>query len=295
LLRPDSAALPPYTTNFAVEVGRLAEFISPALTAYLLHPATARYGRRLVAADPARESRLANRNTRMRLLGWAEVVIAAGIDVVFLNEFANAHTIYPDPDLRSVRDLDVLVALDDIKPLVHHLGGHGFRAADEDVAGAISLAANDGCTTLNLYLGISDAADKPTIAAAQVASASRSIELDGAKFRFPSPEHTLVLAASVAAKARFGRLCVRDLLDVVMLLRLDAGIDWPRVREIAGSSRLDKPLRTLLSLLVELGLGANGLPAKLIRPPRWPANKKFRHLVDSHRELFQTSGLRAGA
>ena len=218
----------------------------------------------------------------------------AGIDVVFLNEFANAHTLYPDPDLRAVRDLDILVALHDIKPLVNHLGGHGFRAADEDTAGAISLAANDGCTRLNLYLGISGVAAKPTIAAEQVANASRTIELDGAEFRFPSPEHTLVLAASVAAKARFGRLCVLDLLDVVMLLRLDAGIDWLRVQEIAGSSRLDKPLRTLLSLLVELGLGANGLPAKLIRPPRWPANGKFRHLADNYRELFQSTGLRAG-
>ncbi len=294
MLQPESAALPPYTTTFAIEAARLAEFISPALTAYLLQPATGRYGRRLVAADPARESRLANRNARIRLMRWAEVVIASGIDVVFLNEFANAHTLYPDPDLRAVRDLDILVALHDIKPLVNHLGGHGFRAADEDTAGAISLAANDGCTRLNLYLGISGVAAKPTIAAEQVANASRTIELDGAEFRFPSPEHTLVLAASVAAKARFGRLCVLDLLDVVMLLRLDAGIDWLRVQEIAGSSRLDKPLRTLLSLLVELGLGANGLPAKLIRPPRWPANGKFRHLADNYRELFQSTGLRAG-
>ena len=136
ILQPDRATTPPYTSSFAVEAARLAEFISPALAAYLLHPVGARYGRRLIAADPARESRFANRDARLRLKHWAEVISSAGVEIVFVGDFANAHGLYPDPDLRPVGKLDIVVGHGDLKPLIRHLGGHGFRAADETTAGA---------------------------------------------------------------------------------------------------------------------------------------------------------------
>lgn len=290
MLQPDRATPPPYTSAFAVEAARLAAFISPALAAYLLHPLAAHYGRRLIAADPAKESRLANRDARLRLLRWAAVVSSGGVQVVFVGEFANAHVLYPDPDLRPVGKLEIVVAPDDLKPLIRHLGGHGFQAADEAVAGAVSLAASDGSTTLEVRLGLFGGTAKPAVSADQVARATRTIESDGTKFRVPCLEHTLLLAAFAAAEARFGRLCVREVLDAAMLLRLNAAIDWPTVHEIAGASRLGKPLRTLLALLVDLGLGPSALPADLIRPPRWPARRKFDRLADNYRTLFQSPG-----
>ncbi len=285
VLRADHATPSPFTSAMAVEAARLAEFISPALAAYLLHPVAARYGRRMIAADPAKESRVANCNARLRLLRWVEVIVAAGVDVAFVGEFANAHALYPDPDLRPVGKLDIVVAPGDVKNLIRHLGGHGFRAADETTRAAVSLVASDGCTMLDVHLGLS------RVPADQVTGATRAVEIDGVSFRVPCLEHTLLYVTSAVAEAGFGRLCVREVLDAAMLLRLNEAIDWSTVHEIAGASRLDKPLRTLLALLVDLGLAASTLPAKFVRPPRWPARRKFDRLADQFRELFQTSGL----
>ncbi len=285
VMQADRATPPPYTTALTIEAARLAEFISPALAAYLLHPIAAHNGRRLIAAGSAKESRLATRNARLRLLGWAEIIVAAGVDVAFVGDLANAHALYPDPDLRPVDKLDIVVAPGDVKTLMRHLGGHGFRAADETTRAAVTLAASDGRTMLDVHLGLS------RIPADQITRAARAIEIDGASLPVPCLEHSLLYVTSAVAEAGFGRLSVRDVLDAAMLLRVEEAIDWSTVHEIAGASRLDKPLRTLLALLVDLGLTATALPAKFVRPPRWPARRKFHRLADQFHELFQISAL----
>ncbi len=285
VMQADRATPPPYTTALTIEAARLAEFVSPALAAYLLHPIAAHHGRRLIAADPARESRLANRNARLRLLGWVEIIVAAGVEVAFVGDLANAHALYPDPDLRPVDKLDIVVAPGDVKTLVRHLGGHGFGAADEMSRAAVTLIAGDGCTILDLHLSLLH------VPADQVIRAARAIEIDGARFRVPCLAHTRLYVTSAVAEAGFGRLCLREVLDAAMLLRLNEAIDWPTVHDITRASRLAKPLRTLLALLVDLGLAAGTLPANLIRPPRWPARRRFDRLADQIRELFQTSPL----
>ena len=289
MLRPDRAAPPPFTSAVAIEAARLAEFISPALAAYLLHPVAALYRRRLIAADLARESHIVNQEARLRLLRWAEVIAAAGPSVTFVGEFANAHGLYSDPDLRPVARLDVVVAPAELKPLVRHLGGHGFRATETALDGAVSLVAGDGVSIVVIHLGLFGEALRPAVPADQIARAGRSLELDGGAIRIPCPEHTLLLAASKAAEAGFGKLCVRDIVDVATLLRGNAAIDWPAVLEIAGTARLGKPLRTTLALLVDLGLDAATLPAALARKPRWPARRRFEHLADGYRALFQAA------
>ena len=283
-MQAERATPPPYTTALTIEAGRLAEFVSPALAAYLLLPIAAHYGRRLIAADPARESRLANHAARLRLLGWAEVIVAAGVDVSFVGDLANAHALYPDPDLRPVDKLDIVVAPGDVKTLVRHLGGHGFRAADKMNRARVTLVASDERTILDVHL------DLIGVPADHVMAAARAIEIDGARYRTPSLEHTLLHVTAAAAEAGFGRLCVREVLDAVMLLRLGEAIDWPMVHEIAGASRLGRPLRTLLALLADLGLVASVLPSNMTRRPRWPARRKFDRLADQFRVLFQTSG-----
>ena len=288
-MQAERATPPPYTTALTIEAGRLAEFISPALAAYLLHPVAAHYGRRLIAADPAKESRVANHDARLRLLGWAEIIAAAGVDVSFVGDLANAHALYPDPDLRPLDRLDIVVAPGDVKTLIRHLGGHGFRAADEMNRAAVTLAASDDRTLLDVHL------DLFGVPAEHVVRAARTIEIDGAKYRIPCLEHILLYVTAAVAEARFGRLCVREVMDAVMLLRLDEAIDWPMVHEIAGPSRLDKPLRTLLALLIDLGLVASALPSNLARRPRWPARRKFDRLAGHFHELFQTPALPSSA
>lgn len=290
MLDPDHAALPPFTTAFAIEAARLAEFITPALAAYLLHPVSARYGRRLIAADPARTSRRANRTVRLRLLDCARVVREAGIEVAFIGEFASAHAIYGDADLRPIADLDVVVRHGDLERLVRHLGGNGFQPCDEPVAGAVSLVSDDGTATVALHLGLFGKPFQPAIDADDVLRAARPVQVDGVSFRVPCPEHMLLLVVSAIAASGFGKLCVREVVDAATLLRHGAAIDWPTVRELARVSRLGKPLRTLLRLLVALGLGTQDLPAKLIRRPRFIGRRKLERLAADYHELFQNSG-----
>ena len=284
-MQAERAKPPPYSTALTIEAARLAEFISPALAAYLLHPIAAHYGRRLIAADQAKESRRVNQAARLRLLSRAKIIVAAGVDVSFVGDFANAHALYPDPDLRPVDRLEIVVAPDDVKSLVRYLGANGFGAADDTARAAVTLAADDGQTKLDMHFGVLH------IPAVDVITAARSIEIDGASIRVPCLEHILLHVTSAVARAEFGRLCVRDVMDAAMLLRLNQAIDWPAVRDIAGASKLDKPLRTLLALLVDLGLTTSTLAAKNARPPRWPARRKFDRLADQFRGLFQASAL----
>jgi len=284
-MQAERAKLPPYSTALTIEAARLAEFISPALAAYLLQPIAAHYGRRLIAADQAKESRRVNQTARLRLLSWAKIIVGAGVDVSFVGDLANAHALYPDPDLRPVDKLEIVVAPDDVKTLVRYLGANGFGAADDNSRAAVPLAADDGYTMLDMHFGLLK------IPAGEVISAARAIDIDGASIRVPCLDHILLHVTAAVAQAGFGRLCVREVMDAAMLLRLTQAIDWATVRDIAGASKLDKPLRTLLALLVDLGLIASTLPAKSARPPRWPARRKFDFLADQFRELFQAPAL----
>jgi hypothetical protein len=186
-----------------------------------------------------------------------------------------------------VARIEIVVAHGDVKQLIRHLGGHGFRAADEMAGSAVSLVADDGWAMLDLHLGLFGVApDRVTRAARGIAVDGA---IDGASLPVACLEHALLFAASAAAEAGFGRLSVREVVDAGMLLRLGAAIDWPTVHAIARASRLDGALRTLLALLVDLGLAANAVPAALGRPPHWPARRKFDRLADGFRELFAAS------
>jgi hypothetical protein len=203
------------------------------------------------------------------------------VDLSFVGDLANAHALYPDPDLRPVDKLEIVFPLDDVKTLVRYLGANGFGAADDTSRAAVTLAADDGYTMLDVHFGLLQ------IPAGEVISASRAIEIDGASIRVPCLDHILLHVTAAVAQAGFGRLCVREVMDAAMLLRLTQAIDWPMVRDIADASKLNKPLRTLLALLVDLGLTTSALPAKSARPPRWPGKRKFNLLADQFRELFQ--------
>lgn len=92
---------------------RLAELIGPALARNLL-PDT---GMALADGDVV-QSRLANRFRRADGLRWARHAAVHGIQVVCIKGLAAAHLFYPDPDLRTMSDADLLVAGASRDPLV---------------------------------------------------------------------------------------------------------------------------------------------------------------------------------
>ena len=85
---------------------------------------------------------------------------AAEIDVVFIKEFANAHTLYPDLALRIQGYLDILVRLTDFNRLVDFLVAQGFccRAAENHPWGIISDASflpfvsSDGASHIDIHI-----------------------------------------------------------------------------------------------------------------------------------------------
>jgi hypothetical protein len=282
VMQAERASPPPYTTALALEAARMAEFISPALAAFLMQPLAAHYGRRLIAADQAKQSRRAHQEARLGMMEAAKIVAASGVDAVFIGDLANAYALYPDPDLRPVDRLEVVVSPDDVKALVRHFGTKGFTAADNTPGASATVIAGDGFTLVDLHVGVLG------MAGGEVVAAARKMDVDGTKLRVPCHEHILAHAVSTIAAAQFGRVCIREVMDAAMLLRQNQTIDWDTVREIAAMNKLDKPLRMLLALLAELGLPASALPAKAARKPRWPGRRKFDRLADRFRQLFQT-------
>ena len=292
--RPETGELPRYTGALAAGAARLTELASPALAGYLLQPGATRMGKRLITSEFVKQSRLRNRFNRSHQVHWARVIAEAGIEVVYIKGFANAHLLYPDPDLRTVGDLDVLVRKRDFDGLVAMLSSHGFQFGEPRLQpwGFISEASfapfvsPDGACNIDLHIHPDSYPVYLSLDTESVFAASRMVEAEGVSFRVPCPEHSLVLAVSNAAKDKFGPFSILKVLDAIMLLRSHQALDWEAIEEIARYGRFLRPMRVFLSLLVDLGLPREGLPASLVRRPRLVGRREFARLTADYRALF---------
>ena len=114
------------SAGMAEAASRLGGLLSSALVRHLLRNAEMRLGTELVPEDDARQSLLMNRFTGGVQRRWMAEIAAAGIPVVALKGFAFAHTLYPDPDLRTIGDIYLLVRAGDRDRLLVFLQNRGF-------------------------------------------------------------------------------------------------------------------------------------------------------------------------
>ncbi|MHA1112879.1 MAG: nucleotidyltransferase family protein [Alphaproteobacteria bacterium] len=303
ITRPRRVALAPapapeHLAEWRDAAGRLADLVSPALAAHLLVEAEARLGVALVPPERARQSRLANRLTRHGQLGVARRLAKAGIDAVYIKGFANAHLLYPDPDIRCFGDLDLLAREADAARVRALLAEDGFAFAGEagpawgfqSDASYPPYAAPDGSCNLDIHVRADAFPAWRSLTVERIFAAARTIAIDGLVLRVPAPEHAFLLCVTNAAKDKFGPFAVRKIADAIELLRQGSGLDWDRVAALAAEGGLENATRGFLALLRRLGLEIERLPCgapppALDRAPAGHARRTFERMAAAHLAL----------
>jgi len=249
---------------------RLAMLTSPALAEWLLSRPTDESGP-LISPDDVQRSRLYNRFARGQGLRWLKAVADAGIEVVCLKGFAAALSVYPDPDLRGMGDIDILVRERDIGALVRALTAHGFKfkeSAGTPIWGLASTAsfhpfvAPDKRFVFDLHVHPDADPIHRGLTTEAVFAGARTIDVNGVAVRIPSGPHFLLLAIANAARDKLGADAVKSVADAFAYLTrttLDPG--WDEIVAAARRGGFIRTLRAMLAFLARLGVPSARFPA----------------------------------
>ncbi len=236
-------------------------------------------------------SRLLNRFARARREDCLAAIEAAGVPVVALKGFASAFQLYPDPDLRVMGDLDLLVRPRDRDRLIALLAaeGYAFQATPTGPWGFTSTASYqpfvsaDGAVNLDIHVAPDCAPVPASLSTERVFAEARPLPGCRLAVPGPSPTHAFLLFASNAAKDKFGRWAVKKAIDALLLLRREREaapeIEWDWLAGTARRGRYLKPLRVFLALLARFGADLSALPAELRRPPGGLAGRELERVL----------------
>jgi hypothetical protein len=298
---------------------RLAMLSSPATADWLLAPILPADIAAIDGQDVLRD-RLQTRYLRAEGRRWLTMIAAAGIAVLPLKGFATGLAIYPEPELRGLGDVDLLVRRADLAALMRLLGGEGFvfrTAAGTQAWGHFGDAsfhpyvAPDRQLAFDLHIHPDDYPLHRSLSTEQVFASARDVVDAGLPLRIPCDAHLLLMAMSNAARDKYDPNAVRSLVDMaVMLTRADRPVDWPAAQALADAGGNGRIVRLTVQMLLGLGLPAAGIPAGLRRPFRglaaWEVARAVAELADlfaapsgkwalQRREWLLTSGPRVAA
>lgn len=297
ILAPDAPLPERWQAGLPLEdAQRLADLVTPALAAYGLDVAANRLGRPFLDADIVKQSRLINRFNGGVQRRWMAEIAETGIPVVYLKGFAFAHSLYPEPDIRTIGDIDILVAPDDLNGLLGFLTDRGFEFDPLPMApwGFISdasfmpLVSAEGDCSIDIHVQPDCYPAYRSLTVEDVFGQATALTIDGTEIRIPSIEHAMLLCLTNAAKDKFGVFSVRKLIDIAMILRSDAPIDWGIVERLAASGCFLKPARVVFALLLRLGMPVGTVPETLCRAPSGLAARPFERLVSDYASMFAT-------
>ena len=290
-LSPEQARL------YRPAVARLAAATSPALADWLLGRPSDDRGP-LIAPEEVRRSRLLNRFTRAQGVRWLGVLTEAGIEVVCLKGMAACCTIYPDPDLRGMSDVDLLVRGRDIQRLVTVLAARGFvfkKAQGTPRWGLIGDAsfhpfvAPDGAFSIDLHVEPDDYPLHRGLSTEAVFAHAHTAYVDGLPIRVPSGPHFLLLALANAARDKLGPEAVKSVVDaVVYLARTGRSPDWDAILAAARRGGFLCTVRAMAVFLERLGVPRARLPQDAFTEPRGLARKELARAVADFAALFPT-------
>lgn len=236
---------------------RLANFVGPALAAELTAPAAGAAGGPLIDPAEAKRSRDLNRYVRAAQEACVATIAGAGIPCVAIKGFALARQIYPDPDLRTTGDLDLVVREDSREAVLALLSAAGFAFRPEPPKpwGSIADASyapfvsRDGGVNLDIHIQPDSYPLHLGLDCAALFAAARP----GKSCLLPAPSHSFLLLASNAAKDKFAPLATKKFVDALVLLRQEPELDWDEVFARARRARMRRPLGVFLRLLSCLG------------------------------------------
>ena len=294
VIRPDDADLPAGRDALRAAAARFARFASPVLAEFLLAPVAARLGGPLLDEATCRQSRLHNRFNLAQQRRWAGVIHEAGIEVAFLKGFANAHTFYPDPELRTQGDMDLLVREGDRDRLIGLLAGQGFRfrAARPSRWGMISetsylpFVSADGACNIDIHIQPDAWPAYRSLDAARLFADTRGVSAGELPIRVPSPEHALVLCVTNTAKDKFGPFSVRKVIDAILLLQGARALDWDEISGLARDGGFQKPMHGFFLLLARLGVPHAAMAGAPLAPLGGLAGRELERAAADFRALF---------
>lgn len=267
-------------------VHRFAELASPVLTDHLL-------GGGVLDPETVAQSHLNNRFRHAAQRACLATIHDADIPVVVIKGYALAHTIYPDPALRAVGDIDVLVRAEDRDRLLRLLTdqGYGFEPLPPPPWGFISEASYapfvspDGTCNLDVHIHPDCYPAFRSLTTQAVFAAADRIADDGLTIRVPSASHAFLLCATNVAKDKFGVFSARKIADAMRLARAGA-VDWAQLDELARAGNYRTPFRVFVKLLVDLGLPQAFLPAWSQAPLSNRRAGEYARMLDETRRLY---------
>jgi hypothetical protein len=271
---------------------RLALLTSPATADWLLAPVLPA-GVAAISEDEVRGDRLTTRYLRAAAQHWLALIAEAGIAVLPLKGFATGLAIYPEPELRGLGDVDLLLRRADLARLVVLLRDAGFvfrpsqGTARWGHAGDASFdpcVAPDGPLAFDLHIHPDDYPLHRMLPTEAVFAAAQPAMEAGQGLRLPCDAHLLAMAMSHAARDKYDPNALRSLIDVaVMLTRGPRAIDWDAVLAVTSASGV---ARLAAQVLIGLGLPPDRVPRPLAAPYRGLAAWELSRLLEDLRSLF---------
>lgn len=208
-----------------------------------------------------------------------------GITVVLLKGAALLHTVFPDPALRQLRDLDLLVRREDRAAAEGQLVGLGYLPAEEEwpvgswppewYEKKYRCQSRDGRAGLvEIHWRLARKRAPFRIEMAELMESSEPVSVNGVEARVLGPIHQIIhLSTHMAYNDGFGVGLSRlsDLHEAVERFR--DRLDWERLASEARRFRASLCLR--YSLVVAAALFGTDLPSTLVEsrgdPPLRPS------------------------
>jgi hypothetical protein len=176
-----------------------------------------------------------------------------GVTPLLLKGSALRERVYDDPTERSMGDLDLLVAPEEIERSMAALREAGYAPESEQLMDAYRLhhfhhiLRHPRGFIVELHWGLTDPGSRVPLNEKQfVARASASSRGNGVPVRVPSPEDLLLHVVSQNEDDAFGLL--RRIVDIDRIVALSPPLDWPYVARAARDSGLDLVLAMSLRL-----------------------------------------------
>lgn len=291
-----AASLPPCDPGaLRTAIARFAGFAGPTTAAWLLERLL-KSSDPVLSADNVERARQLARFQRATALRWLTHIAEGGIDVVALKGFATAHRFYPDPLLRAMGDVDLLVRPDDLDRLCTMLESRGFRFRKSRGTPSWGLSSEssfhpfvseDGTFIFDLHVAADDYPVSRGLGVAEVFARASMIEADGVPVRVPCNDHLVLLAVTNAGRDKFDAASLTSLTDlVVALARAGVTPDWERIEDHARRGGFMDPLVAAVRLLARLGIDHDRLPAGLLGGYRGPAARAFEGIAADCLSVF---------
>jgi len=211
-------------------------------------------------------NRQRNERVRSEASELAGLLNGAGVTPVFLKGGANLlDGLYPDPAMRIMVDLDVLVPAGEAERCYDFLHGQGFEVLQDEVDPRghqhPAVGRPGAAVSIEIHRAVLPFPHGPVLPAREVLDAATAIDLDGARAAVPAPVHRVVHNIAHAQLSDhgylYGVLELRRLFDFVLLRRaFDDGLNWSEI----GGRFADNGATTALGFHLEAAHRLLGAP-----------------------------------